>query len=748
MVIIRLQNIICFLIIALVCQLSFAQTNNTIVIGDATNDFNSSSENLGTEASRTGYITWDATNIYIGIEGNPIVNNLSNLWVVIDTDPATNDDPRSGNGRTDQPNFEAGGATYPFNADVIYKFNGTSSDDGSIQNPADGDKWTISSGNWTSSAIAVGVRNYRQTSSISDFEIPFSDIGIASGDYFNIIIYAANNGTDNTNNNFLQYPTNNPNGHALTDANGGNPLTHYYTYQRTTGITTNSDDNLSIRTYANSFTFGESSLANLALIGGGQTYSCGSLTSISQNMYIGSGATFDMGTNIAALDIQGNINIIGTLNLSNAVGGDLSLGGNWTNSGTFNDNFRQVTINGTSDQTITNASGETFSFLALQNTGGNIILENNVEVTRRFQFNTGNTANLTTSNSSTITISNDVPDDTNNGIVRNGNGFVQTTIIRTIGTSTGDRIYPVGAGANYRELTLSVSTAPTISGNVQLTYTNINSVSDIAPINDNGTNIIRLSDSKWDLSTTTLSGGNYGLQLRGDGLVVTDVTHLRVSLATSIIGTHSTGTGTNTNPEANRITLSQSDLNNIFYIGTEDLASPLPVELTKFEGKILGNQIQLDWQTVSEENSDYFEIQKSTDGFNFETIGVQQAAGFSNENIDYLYFDNTPNYGQNYYRLKQIDLNNDFEYSNIINIKYQKAFNINIYPNPVNDILNISTNFINEKLFIKIYNSTGQLILNQSYQPQLTLNQLDKGLYFFQILMDNQVVFKELLVVQ
>lgn len=89
------------------CKYAMGQANHTIVIGDATNDF-TAAENLGAEDGRTAYLTWDATNLYIGIEGNPIVNTFSNVWVVIDTDPATNDDPRSGNGRNDQPTNESG----------------------------------------------------------------------------------------------------------------------------------------------------------------------------------------------------------------------------------------------------------------------------------------------------------------------------------------------------------------------------------------------------------------------------------------------------------------------------------------------------------------------------------------------------------------------------------------------------------------------------------------------------------------
>ncbi len=583
-----------------------AQSNHTIVAGDLTNDFVSSAENLGSEAGRNCYLTWDATNLYIGIENNPLINTFSNLWVIIDLDPATNDDPRSGNGRSDQPTNEAGGVTYPFNADVIYKFNGGTSDDASLQDPANGDKWLASGGNWISFPMLANTQIRRASNQITDIVIPFSDAGINLNSDFNVMIYLANNGTSSSDHSFAQWPTNNPNGHALTDGNN-NPMTHYYTFTRVSTIQPNQNKHLSIRTYANGFAFGESQLANLALIGGGETYSAGALTNIYKNLYIGAGATFTMNTNTAALTIQENLTNIGNLTLSTNIGGDLTLGGDWTNSGTFTNNNRQVTFNGIADQTINNANGETFSYFEINKSTGNIILENDIEITNRLLFGNNNIANINTINANKITISNDLSDDANNGIVRNGTGMITTTLVRNIGTSTGNWLFPMGDGDNYRELTIEPISAPTTGGIITLDYSSSSTVNNVS-IPDNLATIILQNQSNWAMTTSNLAGGTYNLKLRGDGMLVDDISHLHLCLAGSVVGTHSTGTGTITTPEINRKNLTIAELSNTFYIGSANALTTLPVEWLYFVGQPNHENILLEWATAFEENSESFII--------------------------------------------------------------------------------------------------------------------------------------------
>ncbi|MEO7121483.1 MAG: T9SS type A sorting domain-containing protein [Ginsengibacter sp.] len=101
------------------------------------------------------------------------------------------------------------------------------------------------------------------------------------------------------------------------------------------------------------------------------------------------------------------------------------------------------------------------------------------------------------------------------------------------------------------------------------------------------------------------------------------------------------------------------------------LVSPnvvLPVTLLSFDGNLNGDKILLNWQTSSEQNSKYFDIQKSTDGTSFESIGKVNAAGNSASVMRYNF--NDPQVNEfNYYRLKMVDIDGKFVYSSTILIK-------------------------------------------------------------------------------
>ncbi|HEY1038492.1 MAG TPA: hypothetical protein VGF30_03760, partial [Bacteroidia bacterium] len=92
----------------------------------------------------------------------------------------------------------------------------------------------------------------------------------------------------------------------------------------------------------------------------------------------------------------------------------------------------------------------------------------------------------------------------------------------------------------------------------------------------------------------------------------------------------------------------------------------LPIQLVYFTAEGLKNHtVQLKWQTASETNNNYFELQRSTDDLNFTDIARIDGAGNSNTLINYKYIDENPIQGNNYYRLKQVDFDGNFHYSPI-----------------------------------------------------------------------------------
>lgn len=149
-------------------------------------------------------------------------------------------------------------------------------------------------------------------------------------------------------------------------------------------------------------------------------------------------------------------------------------------------------------------------------------------------------------------------------------------------------------------------------------------------------------------------------------------------------------------------------------------SSVLPIEILSFTGT--SNQddnITLKWITAAEINNDYFEIQKSYDGYDFLAIGkVNSIAlnGNSSSNLSYEFIDLNVKPGINYYRIKQMDLNGSFKFHNLISVVSNKKeeIMIDIYPNPNSGNFFIDLKGIenNRDVEVRFYDKTGKLVSN------------------------------------
>ena len=123
------------------------------------------------------------------------------------------------------------------------------------------------------------------------------------------------------------------------------------------------------------------------------------------------------------------------------------------------------------------------------------------------------------------------------------------------------------------------------------------------------------------------------------------------------------------------------------------ITNPLPVELLSFNAKIIGKTILLRWQTATEINNFGFEIERATHLKDWEKIGFINGSGNSNSIKDYSFIDKNPEgTGEVKYRLKQIDNDGQYEYSDVININLSlNDFELyQNYPNPFNPSTNIN----------------------------------------------------------
>jgi len=176
--------------------------------------------------------------------------------------------------------------------------------------------------------------------------------------------------------------------------------------------------------------------------------------------------------------------------------------------------------------------------------------------------------------------------------------------------------------------------------------------------------------------------------------------------------------------------------------GPEDCGQ-LPIELLLFNIKV-EYEVMINWSTASETNNDYFTIEKSIDGSNFETIKTIQGAGNSNTIINYSEVDETPINGISYYRLKQTDYDGNFTYSKTISIENNLKNNlISIQDN------NIYINVNESNYQIKIYDICGKLIylkINNNFNTIIS-NNFNSGTYIIKIIKkNNQIITKKILI--
>jgi hypothetical protein len=163
----------------------------------------------------------------------------------------------------------------------------------------------------------------------------------------------------------------------------------------------------------------------------------------------------------------------------------------------------------------------------------------------------------------------------------------------------------------------------------------------------------------------------------------------------------------------------------------------IPISLSKFEYAIKENTVTLSWQTASEINSDYFDIERSIDGITFEKIGKLKAAGNSSTIKDYSFIDNKPNY-INHYRLKQVDFDGKITYSKILFVKVAQASSIKIIENPVKKNLQLQLSIDPSKIkSITIFDFMGRQLktikANNSLQ-NVDVSNFSTGKYLVQMI--------------
>lgn len=177
--------------------------------------------------------------------------------------------------------------------------------------------------------------------------------------------------------------------------------------------------------------------------------------------------------------------------------------------------------------------------------------------------------------------------------------------------------------------------------------------------------------------------------------------------------------------------LADSDVDS-FWV-TSFSALPIPLNLINFNASQNGQKITLNWNTENEVNSKHFEIERSSNGTEFTPIGITAAKNAAGNN-KYAFADFQPLNGGSFYRLKIVDHDGRFKYSNVISLNTKIKAGLSVYPNPAVGSITINHGKMEDGAVIKIVGTDGKLILSGkivagAVQTTVDVSGLARGTY-------------------
>ena len=307
--------------------------------------------------------------------------------------------------------------------------------------------------------------------------------------------------------------------------------------------------------------------------------------------------------------------------------------------------------------------------------------------------------------------------------------------------STSEKNFPVGDGTNYRPVLLTPSSSSDETWVVK--YYNTAHASTTM-----GSGLDHVSQYYWDISRTN----NVDAQLAfdWDASYAVDVPiDLRLAHYNSTnsewedMNATCSGSGGNGQASANsgRLTATATSFSP-FGFGSSSSGNALPIVLLSWDGWMVEGvdpYVHLEWSVASQQNNDYYTIERSQDGFEWTKIDEVQGAGNTNTQMDYTAYDRNPVDGWNYYRLSQTDYDGTTEYFEVIPVQYNRPIQLSINPNPVKENLIL---YLSEELKgntkISIYDSRGVEVYNKNFIGEwkvieLNASKLKKGYYVLDV---------------
>ena len=192
-----------------------------------------------------------------------------------------------------------------------------------------------------------------------------------------------------------------------------------------------------------------------------------------------------------------------------------------------------------------------------------------------------------------------------------------------------------------------------------------------------------------------------------------------------------------------------SDSNTIIVYATIGTACvreglPLPITFLKpLEAIQKQNSIDLSWSNATQINNEKYIIEHGIDGRTFSLTGEIAGDGTTNETKHYKYIHTSPSIGMNYYRIKQVDYDGMYSYSDIASVRYDGGGKISIYPNPATSEVTITTTAPTSMQIMDVYGKVHSKQEISEGQNTINLAELPKGILIFVVGDQRYRVLKE-----
>jgi hypothetical protein len=500
---------------------------------------------------------------------------------------------------------------------------------------------------------------------------------------------------------------------------------------------------------------------------------------VGQDFFIGPGALFDAGLGLIHT-ITGNMTNNGTLTGSSSnmtfngapvslnglgsstfstltigTGADVTLNqpiavtADLVNNGTFTATGRSVTFSGTTATTISGTTGSITLDDVIQNKTGALTTTLAIPVTVTGDLAmTNGVINTTAVNILTL-------NDSATASAGSGTCFVDGPMLK-IGSEAF--VFPVGNGNKWARIGISAPATAATSFQAQYhqaAYSNVASV--LAPLDH-----VSVKEH-WILNRTAGTDNVTATLFWEDGLWsgITDLS------ADSIVVARFNGTnwtnetqngGTTGSTNSGTITSQTVTSFSPFTFGAKSaVQNPLPIELLSFAATKAEQVVDLKWIVSSEVNNDYFTVERTKNGTEYEEVSRVKGAGNTSQMRQYTVVDQNPLEGLTYYRLKQTDFDGKFTYSPVVSVDMNAQMNIRLFPNPARSgdmpMIKISGFKEGAEINLTIYDINGRevykrmLLSSSSNQSLWELNNnLPAGIYQV-TLSDGLTLFKQKLLI-